>query len=516
MSKTLRNTLYILGGIVVLFFIVLITSNIIVKNKIEKATKEELPNHISVAYKDLSLHLLTGTLTYKDVSITLKNKANDSTHTYISTEKATVKNVSYWDYLFNNTIHIEDIKIIAPKLKYYKNENLPSQDTTTSQEPSINLNKPILIGKLRVENTLLTFFENKKDTLFLAKNVSLEVDSILVNNNTLKNRLPAQFGNYKAQTDSIFVKVSPFENLTLSNLSVQNKKATVSNLHLATKYSKEQHARILEKERDHFNVTLQQLEIEGIDFGFKNRKFYAKSSLVQLDSVVATIYRNKLVADDLSKKPLYSKMLRELPIGLTIDSLQIKNSALTYQEKVKEKQPAGTIYFNNLNAHMAHISNTYGANTETKIDITSTFMKTAPIVVDWSFNVNDTSDAFTFKADIDALPASKMNSFTKPNLLVGLTGTANQTYFSIYGNSSNSKIDLRIKYSNFKVNLLEDGKENKKKLLSSIVNIFVNKDSNNNSEGFTTCSAEVTPDKTKSFFNYLWLNVRDGLKDCLL
>jgi len=516
MSKKLRSTIFIFLGLALMVLGILIASNIIIKNKIARFTKEQLPKNISAKFKEVSLHLLNGTLTYSDVSVQLLNKSNDTIHTYLSAEKVIIEDVSYWDYLTQQKIHIEDIKIKSPSIQYYKNLLVTAQDST-KPKAFLKLNKPLLVDELSIDDATVIFYDqNKNDTLLYVKDITVEVDNILVNNTTLNKRLPLTFSNYETEADSIFLKVSPFENLTVGDLVVKNEKATIKNIHLATKFSKTEHAKKIEKERDHFNVNLEELEVNNIKFGFNSRKFFARSKLIKLNKVDAVIYRDKLVADDPTIKPLYSKMLRELPIDLTIDSVLVTNSTITYQEKVKQNQPPGSIYFTNFNANINNVSNTYAEGTNTTIKVNSQFMKTAPLHVNWSFDVNNLQDSFTFKADLGVLPADKMNSFTKPNLLVELEGETEKTFFSIYGNNSRSTIDMRIDYKNFKVNLLKKNGKQKNKLLSGILNIFVKKDSGDNHSIYSEGSATVTPDRTKSFFNYTWVNISAGLKDCLL
>jgi hypothetical protein len=516
MSKKLKSTIFIILGIALLFFGVLIASNIIIKNKIARFTKNQLPKNIIATFDDVSLHILNGTLTYKNVSVQLQNKSNDTIHTYLSADMVIVEGLSYWDYLTKEEIHSKGIKIKSPNIQYYKNKLITSKDTTR-RTSLLTLNKPLLVDKLSIENAAVTFYDKSdKDTLLYVKDLTVNVANINVDNNTLKNRLPLNFGGYDAQADSIFLKVSPFENLTVGELVLKDKKAIVKRAYLATKFSRSEYTKLLQKERDHLQLSLEEFEINNSDFGFKNRKFFAKSSLITLNGIDAVIYRNKLLADDPTIKPLYSKMLRELPIDLTIDSVSITKGTITYQEKVKENQPPGTIYFDRFTAAINNVSNTYSGETNTSIAINTRFMKSAPLQADWSFDVNNPKDVFVFKANLGLLQADKMNTFTKPNLLVELEGEIEKTYFSIHGNSTQSNIDIRIDYKKFKINLLKKNDKQKNKLLSGILNIFIKKDSGDNENQFNEGSATVSRDRSKSFFNYVWVNVSAGLRECLL
>ncbi|WFO14783.1 hypothetical protein M601_012620 [Cellulophaga baltica 4] len=49
------------------------------------------------------------------------------------------------------------------------------------------------------------------------------------------------------------------------------------------------------------------------------------------------------------------------------------------------------------------------------------------------------------------------------------------------------------------------------KFLTTVVNLFTNDGSNTDEYGFRHGQIKVERDPTKSFFNYLWINVKDGI-----
>ena len=49
------------------------------------------------------------------------------------------------------------------------------------------------------------------------------------------------------------------------------------------------------------------------------------------------------------------------------------------------------------------------------------------------------------------------------------------------------------------------------KILTTIGNLFTNDGSNTDDNGFRYGAISVNRDATKSFFNYLWINVQDGI-----
>jgi hypothetical protein len=142
-------------------------------------------------------------------------------------------------------------------------------------------------------------------------------------------------------------------------------------------------------------------------------------------------------------------------------------------------------------------------------------MENTPIVIDWSFDVNDPTDRFLLKTNVGRLAANDLNDFTQPVMHVKLTGELNKVFMTMDGDRNSSQSDMKINYEDFKVVILDKNGREKNKLLSAVANIFIAKNSQNKNDSFREASVTVTPDKTKSFFNYIWLNVKQGLIESL-
>lgn len=514
MTKKIRLFIIVLVSVLIIVIGSIVAINYFLKNKVENFLITRLPSHIHQSYDDLRLNIYEGTLTFINPNVSIQNKDDKEVHTNISVDKLVVDDISYWDYLLNNKIHIDEILIDKPEIIYYKNRLKKNRDSLKSGV--ITMNRPVFLDRLKIEDASVSIFDGKKDSLFLFTNhFFLEIDSITTNEKIIKKRLPVAFGTYRAQTDSVFVKVSDYENATVKKLQLKDNNVNIAGIHLYTKYSREEHARIIPKETDHFNLKIDSISLKKVDFGFKSRKLFIVGDKVSLQNPTLDIFRNKLVTDDKTIKPLYSKMLRTLPFQLTLDSVKINNAAIVYTEKVKKENNGGKINFKNLNAVISNVSNTYQAPKKTEIDIDAIFMENTPFTTQWSFNVNNPRDTFLFKANVGGLPAEDINSFTVPNLKVQLEGEANKTYFTIDGNHTTSHVDLKINYDHFKVTVLNKNGNKKNGFLSAIANIFISKDSDKSEQEFRKGSGEVTRDKTKSFFNYLWLNAQKGLKSSL-
>ena len=88
-------------------------------------------------------------------------------------------------------------------------------------------------------------------------------------------------------------------------------------------------------------------------------------------------------------------------------------------------------------------------------------------------------------------------------------------YFTFYGNNIASKGEMKMKYDDFEFKILRQNSFKINKVLTAIGNIFINDGSNTNSNGFRFGEINAERDTTKSFFNYLWINVKSGVVNTL-
>ncbi|MCB0456059.1 MAG: hypothetical protein KDC62_11790, partial [Aequorivita sp.] len=281
MNKILRKIAYMLLTFGALFIIAAISINSILKNKLEKFIQERLPENLVRSYDDITIESFGGSLLVTNASLTIKNKEDGINHTFINVEKLKISDISYWDYLLSDEIHVETISLENPKIVYYKDKLKRPKDTV--RQAVARIYKPITINRVLIKNTKLAIYEKGEDSLKIySAGFNLEMNEVKVDNETVLQKIPFEYKDFVAKSDTVFVKVSPYENLTVEDLSIENGNALFKNLKLKTKYSKKELSRIIPKERDHYDLSLEALSIDGFDFGFKQNRFFAKSEQVTL------------------------------------------------------------------------------------------------------------------------------------------------------------------------------------------------------------------------------------------
>lgn len=516
MTKPVKITLIIVSTVLVLAIVGYFVANAIVTSKLENFLQKELPENLSVHYKSLDVSIWRGDVLMVQPKIVNKGSHTSKTNVDVELDTLMVGGFGLWNYLFNAEIHVESIQLRSPKVLYNHNSDIPEDEYKNSSLDQFK--QKIKVDRFNIQNAEISIKDMQTDSLLLrTERLTANVMDIRVDSASVINPIPFNYNVYNLSFDNLFHNMGEFENLTVASATITEDKAEFDQLKLFTKYSKAKFDQMLSIERDHFDVSIESLVLEDQKFGYeKDSIFYFKSPKVTLQTPEMYIYRNKLIADDLTRKKLYSRMLRELGFNLTLSAIYLENATIVYSEKVNADMGAGDLSFSKMKAEIKNISNTYGESEKTTLDIDAIFMARTPLKVKWDFDVNNVNDAFVFKVDIGKLPSPDLNPFSQPNLKVKLEGELLQTYATVSGDANTSRVDMRAKYEDFKVEILDGEGKKKNKVLSAIANLFIAKDSDKASDGFREGNKEgIERDHTKSIFNFLWISIKGGLTSIL-
>ena len=512
MTKRLKITSITLLVLFALGIIGYFVADAIITSKLETFLKTDLPETVRVDYESIDVNIWRGSVIIVKPKIVNKGSQASQTNAEIELDTLMIDGFRYWNYLLNNNIHVSSVKLRSPKLLYHHQKSIPKNEHTNSKLEQ--LKQDIKVDRFNIQNAELTIRNSETDSVVLfTEGLTANIMAIVIDQTSAKAPIPFDYEDYNLSFNNLFYSMGDYENLRISSAKITQEKASFKHLKVLTKYSKSELSRIIKIERDHFDVTIASLIIEDQKFGYdQDSDFYFKSPKVILEDPEMYIYRNKLITDDMTPKDLYSKMLRDLDFNLTLNQIELKNATIVYSEKVNADMNAGRLSFTKMNADIKNISNTYGAEEKTSLDIDAIFMDKTPIKVNWEFDVNDVNDAFVFKVDIGKLPAPDLNQFSQPNLKVLLEGELLRTYATISGDVNTSQVNMRANYEDFKVVILDKEGEKKNKVLSAIANLFIKKSSDREEDGFReSFKDQIERDKTKSIFNYLWMNLNAGL-----
>ena len=495
--------------------------NIWVNTQLPKiiSDKNETPYHIT--YEKLDVSLLSRDIKASGIVVVPKSSMNDTLNKagiYSKIESVEITDFSIWNLLFSDKIKAHAITVNQPEVVLYKkNRKTVNNSKSIRSEVVEPFQKLIVVSNINLNKGDFKIIYVKDNTPLLSvKNVTVQLDGILITDETLEKKIPFSYQSYAFNCDSLFFLTNKQYYIRVNNVKTTKSGLELKNFSMVSEFNRRQFVNQLAKEKDLFTLKADDINIKNMDWGFKDDQFFFTTTNIILDKVYANIYRSKIPEDDLSKKKLYNKLLRDIPFPLKIDTLSIKNSLLEYEEEKTFEKGAGLLTFNKFNLTATNLQSGFQQKKmpDVKIKVNCRFMNTSPMKVDWSFNVLDKSDGFNIKGSILNFDTDQISVFSKPYINATTKGILDKVYFNFSGNDVNAKGDFALEYHDFKVKLYKKKKpEKESKIKSAIGNLFIKNDSDGE---LKETEVELKRIQEKSFYNFLWRCIAEGLVKILL
>ena len=495
-SLTKKIFLFIFIAIIVILLINFGLS-IFLTNKIK-----DLNGEYTISVKEAKVNIITQSITVNNLIINSRKKGKDSLH--FDTTELYIKGVSLSDIRNPQTINLSSIKISSPHIKIYQGDTTSGKNNKAMEDL-----KSFKVKDLKINNGKMTLFNADSDTTWHIKKINLAYKEFKTDSSLVTNRMPYTYNEQLIEVENMMFKMNEYQNIVLENLSLDNAKATIHNLQIVPQYNKHEFQGKITEEKDWIELDVKSLIVNKINLN--NKEIVFDSEKIEIDSASLYVYRNKLMPDQTKYKPLYSKMLRELPFKLNVDSVNIKNSSIVYEERINADGKPGRLEFTKFNSLIKNINNNKNSGI-TDLNIKTRFMDNADFNVHWSFEVANTADYFNIRGRLLAFDASFADKFITPNFNSKAKGVINLLDFNIRGNDVKANGNIEMKYEGLKFEIINKDKTKVNKFLSSVANLFVKK----NEKIPESKEIEVERDQQKSFFNYFWLCIEDGLMATIL
>lgn len=432
-----------------------------------------------------------------------------------------------------NSLNAQNINIQIDKIQNEKNKKLSVENIAlrnpsiitysggkkTSKIKSQNSDFKDLIEIKNVKIEKGTYRLNKysnNQNLLKVNDINFVMNEIKMTPETFSEQIPITYKNVELSASSVDYNPNHIYSIKAKKINLQNGNFSLSNFEMKPKITRAQFVRQLKKEKDLYTLSASKIDVHNMNWGFEGKDMFFKIPKIDINTADANIYRSKIPADDTKKKLLYSKLLRDLPFTLEVNKLDLKNSKVEYEEETENSTGAGKLTFANFNATIDNIYSGYKKSSvpDVKADIKTSFMNDSRLTAIWTFNPMSRSETFNIKGSIFNFDAKRMTPFVKPYLHVTAEGNIKEVRFNFTGNDINATGDFGIKYDNLKVTLYNKKTGEKQKVASAVGNLFVKSDTKEKykEERIKT----VTRNQDRSFFNFFWNCVQQGLKQTLL
>lgn len=266
-----------------------------------------------------------------------------------------------------------------------------------------------------------------------------------------------------------------FYTLRIGDIDFSNKRGelNVRNLHLDPNYPKFEFAHLHPTNKDWFNLHVDNIQLSGID----TRKLVSDTLLIlkklSVENTVLENFKNQKIKIQHNLMPLLYYEFQRLPLKYHMDSVDIKDITVIYEELSRNGHTPLRIPFSHMNGRIKDFTNIQkGDSSFYTLVVDGLAMGTAPFDVRWKMPVDSINDVFYLTADIRNMDMRDFNQLVRPMAPAYVkSGKMHQFYLDAEATTKGAVVDMRFEYDSLYVVLLknmETDKENK--FLTRIVN----------------------------------------------
>ncbi|UUW09652.1 hypothetical protein NLG42_02385 [Flavobacterium plurextorum] len=424
-------------GVISLFVLVILTNislNYWIKKQLPIIIHENNKTAYNINYEKIEVSLFSRNIYAQTLLVSPKNEPKDSKNGLFSKiESVTIKHFNIWDLAFRDIIQAESIIINKPRvILYKKGEKLLNDNKSIKTQIIEPFREIIAVSNIYLnDGTVDVVSLDTEKPILSIKKIILKLEGILLTDATLKQKIPLQYKTYALVIDSLFYRPNAFYHINIGKISTEKNFLKINNFSHLPQFNRREFIKRLDQEKDIYTLKFDSAQVQKMNWGFKNDRFFFKANSVVINHFDANIYRGKMPKDDLSKKYLYNHLLRNIKFPLQIDTLQVLKSKLVYEEEIDFAKGPGVLNFDKFNLQAVNLKSGFGLKKtdDVKIKVKCLFMKNSPLDVDWSFNVLDKKDSFHIQGVISNFNIAAMGQFSKPYMNASFTGNFNKYRF---------------------------------------------------------------------------------------
>jgi hypothetical protein len=513
----------------------------ILSEKIKKAVVNGSQGLYTLNFKDIHLNVLTGTASIDEAVLNpdttvfsmLKKVGLAPANLFqVKVKKLQINHVGLFNAYFNKKVDIKSIVLDQPSINMIHYKVRKRKD---SLKPDLSLYqllpervKSIHVNAIRIVNADFDYVKGETSKpLNRIRKLNLNVKDLLIDSlsqfDTTRFYHTKDIGfeltGYQSKDKMYLMKADTISGSAIGK-TIRIKGFKMIPLHPDLTFS-----RMSKYGKDRYDLNFSKISFSGVDFLRLNEEevFHAKALTIGPAKVGIFLNREMPPAPGLDKGANFPHLaLRKLILPTTIDTVKLNDIDLAYTEYNPISQKRGTIYFQNLNGTIRHLTNDsliLIKSNHAIANLNALVMKKTKINLQIDFNLTDKNGAFSYSGAAGPLDLTALNPVSVPLGLIEIeSGNMQKVDFNFSANRNGSSGKVHFYYTDLKLKLLKEGENGealkKKGFLSFLANNLLVKDANP-SKGATARTAHVTFQRSPaaSFFNLLWKGVFIGMRE---
>jgi len=481
-----------------------------------------------IAIGHVGIELLAGDITWSDLRIEHMSDSADTAWVQASTvlitgevDRIAVQGLSIWKLLLAKRLDVRTLDVFGARLELITPAS--AQEVQQQQQAQNDLVRHVQLDSLRVDSSSFHWRST------LAESAQADLQRLTMRASGLRAELPRgnrpftfTFSSASAELESLHAGFPPLYDLAINRVRLAHPDSVLqlNDITLSSRKGPHAYGKVLPYETDLTTFHSASIGLRGLDLAAWLNTGSLRARELRISGTDLQDYRDKTMPDaPFTDKPMPARLLRSLPFTVCLDSLVVEQLNVVYFEKDNITPDYGTVDFTGISA-VAHGLCTLHPEEDPELHLvaTATVFGNAPVHFDFRTAVFDSSDHFSVKARVGALPFRVFNAMTNELLLVRATaGTIGGIDYTFEANSNKGQGRVDIEYAGLKLRVAKrDGSEDKNVMASFLLNQLTRSQNQRSGGNFRHGDFTVDRVKEKQVFNYLWRGLRQGMLESVL
>ncbi|MBK9421173.1 MAG: hypothetical protein IPN44_08970 [Flavobacteriales bacterium] len=500
----------------------------LVRDKTLKIMEEAAGPRSHVVVASVQLDLLAGDISWTGLRITQAIDSADTSWSYHRSVliagdvgRLDVKGLSIRKLLLGKTLDMRSVRLHKPQLVLIASDRKP-RTTDDSGTGDADIVHTIRLDSLMVDSGNVRWRNTRPDKPEASvQKFTLGASGIAIELPHGKTGFSLKFVTAAAEVDSLHAGLPPLYDLTAEHIRIAHPDSTffIRNMELTSRKGPQEYKNALRYETDLTTFHTDSVRVGGLDLAAGLNSGTLAATTLRISGTKVLDFRDKTMTDAPYKvKPMPAKLLRDLPFGVRVDTLLVDGLDVEYNEKDVVTSAFGQLRFTNIIATVTGLDNTRPERkNKLRLVATARVYETAPVRFKFESAVFDSSDHFSARAHIGALPFTAFNAMTNDLLLVKATaGSIGGIEYTLDADKNKGHGRVDMEYSDLKVRIAKrDGAREKDGLKSFLANQLV-RSKNLSGSNFRHGDFTVERKKDRQIFNYMWSGLREGMMETVL
>ena len=503
-KKHLPIILLILGCLLLLIEVARIIAEVQVK-KVLKVQIENLKKRgIQVDYANVQIGLFNRSVVLSQINVSALNEKNSVFHATI--RKINLVNIDIKKVLFLDHLDIRKLNISGVEVETHAKYKLKTYNKPEDEKSKLR--------SIKIHNIVFDNIEWRRwdanDSLGMITDLNkLMIDGFRIDSLQKK---PLKYEFEGLSSADITMKMDKGKHkVTIQKAHYDESKQDLllDSISVIPQYSKADFPTYFDHQVDRITAYSKSIHLLGLTLWDQN-SMYLRARKLLMDFQLE-VYRDKINPNKkttLSELP--SDILRKFKVFFNIDTLEVNNSFVAYEELNKKERDPGRIFFSNLNINAYNFTND-ASKLSNILNVKARFMDKGLMDVQFTFPFNNI-EKYKASGHIAPFQLTELNSILKSAVLIEVkSGLLDTLSFQFTYDDKLATGRVNFSYKELKVNAFKPKNPDKVAIFKTIainqlikINKVINAD--------LTGKINYPRSPMKSVFSYWWKSLLSGLK----